>query len=110
MLKSITVNYEARGVLGERESRSDHREHDIDAKWVDKAVEFVLRRDSDIGFKAAHFTHGDGSNDCIWQECADGGTRFITWRHDKSEWSCDEPVRISTADFKRRIKKALQGR
>ena len=106
MITAIQVNYEARGVLGEYEYRHDRREHGIAAKHVDKAIEFVIRN-AENSFTAAHFNHDDGSNDCIWQECCQRGTRTLTWRHDNSANSSEEPTEISSADFKRMMKKAV---
>lgn len=109
MITAIQVNYLQRGILGETEQRSDRRTYGITAKWVDKAIETVLRLGPKDGLAAAHFNHDDGSNDAIWQEYDQHGTRMLTWRHDVSEWSSDAPVSISAADFKRYIKKHLEG-
>ena len=109
MITAIQVNYAERGILGETEQRSDRRTYGITAKWVDKAIETVLRLGSKDVFAAAHFNHGDDSNDVIWQEYDQRSTRMLTWRHDIDTWNSYAPVSISAADFKRYIKKHLEG-
>lgn len=108
MITAIQVNYEDRGVLGEREDRHDRLDGFITARHVDKAVEAVIRKGTEC-YAAAHFNHDDGSNDSIWQEWGQRGTRMLTWRHDNSDYSREKPTEISSADFKRRIKKHLEG-
>ena len=106
MVTAIQVNYSARGALGEHEQRRDRLESFIRAEHIDKAIEFVIKRDP---YTAAHFSHSDGTNDAVWQEWGQKGTRMLTWRHDEHAYSHDEPTEISAADFKRRIKKGLRG-
>lgn len=107
MITAIQVNYSERGVLGEMESRNDRRDWGITAQHVDMAIERVIREGVKGEFAAAHFNHSDGSNDAIWQEHKDRGTRTLVWRHDVDSWNSEDPARISAADFKRYIKKHL---
>lgn len=109
MITAIQVNYTERGILGELESRNDRRDYGITARHVDAAIEKVIKDGARGEMCAAHFNHDDGSNDAIWQEHGQRGTRMLTWRHDVGEWSSDAPVSISAADFKRYIKKHLEG-
>ena len=105
MITSIQVNYTDRGVLGEYETRSDRLEGFLTAEHIDKAVEFVVRHGD---MAAAHFNHDDGSNDAIWQEWDQRGTRKLTWRHDNGPWSHNEPIETDSAAFKRMAKKLLK--
>lgn len=108
MITAIQINYTERGILGELESRSDCRDYGIAARHVDTAIDKVIKDSARGEMCASHFNHDDGSNDAIWQEYGQRGTRMLTWRHDIDIWSSDAPVEISSADFKRRIKKHLE--
>lgn len=107
MITAIQVNYTERGILGEMEQRNDRRGFGITAQHIDMAIEKVIREGLRDEMCAAHFNHDDGSNDAIWQEHDQRGTRMLTWRHDIDAWNRNSPVEISSADFKRRIKKCL---
>jgi hypothetical protein len=108
MLKAIQVNYEERGILGELEMRNDRREYGITEKHVDAAIEKVIRDGVRGYICAAHFNHVDGSNDSIWQEPGQRGTRMLTWRHDIDEWNREKLVEISAAKFKRMMKAEIE--
>lgn len=108
MITAIQVNYEERGLLGELEQRSDRREYGITAQHVDKAIEKVIKDGARGDMCVAHFNHDCGSNDAIWQECGQRGTRMLTWRHDIDSWNGDAPREINSFDFKRIIKKFLE--
>ena len=108
MITAIQVNYTERGVLGEYESRNDRLEGFLCAEHIDKAIEKVVADGKRCEMSAAHFNHSDGSNDAVWQEYGQYGTRMLTWRHSSGPWSSDTPVEISTADFKRYVKKELR--
>ena len=102
MLKSITVNYEARDFFGSLELRSDTC-HYPSADDVNRALRAVTR-----GGVYAHFEYGGGQRDCAYRDGVDEEQGTWTLIHWVRENSKDAPVRIDPREARKRIRAAIE--
>lgn len=109
MISSITVNYSGKDFFGQYESRSDtyHVSEWDGAEKVGKIIDKVMRKVSEGGYYV-HFTHEDGSNDCVYRNGDEPFNGIVTLRHSGAWNSENAPEQVSAGDFKRKMKAELE--
>lgn len=100
MIRSITVNYDARDFFGRQVMRSETCEGSewcpIGAATVDKVFRAVRKGDF-----YAHFNYADGTCDTVYRDL--GGDGLLTVIHRERANSPDEPQLMRPAAARRRI-------
>lgn len=104
MIKTITINYTTKDFFGHDKLHSDALEYSLTPQVVDKVCKAVASGKA----HAAHFIHDDGQVDGIWRDWDEKEPGQVTWRHERTEWNSDEPIKVMIRDFKRKMKAELE--